>query len=56
MCIRDSNMNEVKRLCSNVLMMKNGKIIDEGTPNQLLKKHGQDNLEEVFLKLSRNEK
>ena len=50
------NMNEVKRLCSNVLMMKNGKIIDEGTPNQLLKKHGQDNLEEVFLKLSRNEK
>ena len=49
-------MNEVKRLCSNVLMMKNGKIIDEGTPNHLLKKHGQDNLEEVFLKLSRNEK
>ncbi len=50
------NMNEVKRLCSNVLMMKNGEIIDKGTPSELLKKHGQDNLEEVFLKLSRNEK
>ena len=50
------NMNEVKRLCSNVLMMKNGEIIDKGSPIELLKKHGQDNLEEVFLKLSRNEK
>ena len=37
-----------------IMLLKNGKIIDEGTPNQLLKKHGQDNLEEVFLKLSRS--
>ena len=46
-------MNEVKRLCSNVLMMKDGTIIDSGTPDELIKKHGRQNLEEVFLKLTR---
>ena len=49
------NMNEVSRLCKSVLMMKNGLIIDEGTPNSLIEKHGRKNLEEVFLKLSRSE-
>jgi ABC-2 type transport system ATP-binding protein len=48
------NMNEVKRLCSSVLMMKSGVIIDEGKPDELIKKHGRKNLEEVFLKLTRN--
>jgi len=49
------NMNEVSRLCKSVLMMKNGIIIDEGTPKDLIDKHGRKNLEEVFLKLSRSE-
>ena len=48
------NMDEVKRLCKNVLMMNNGVIIDKGTPEELIKKHGKRNLEEVFLKLNRN--
>ena len=48
------NMNEVKRLCNSVLMMKDGVIIDSGTPNNLIKKHGRKNLEEVFLELLRN--
>ncbi len=48
------NMNEVKRLCSSVLMMKDGAIIDKGKPDELIKKHGRQNLEEVFLKLTRN--
>ena len=47
------NMNEVKRLCSSVLMMKDGVIIDQGKPDELIKKHGRQNLEEVFLKLTR---
>ena len=49
------NMDEVKRLCKNVLMMKDGRIIDTGSPNELIKKHGKTNLEEVFLKLNRIE-
>ncbi len=48
------NMDEVTRLCSSVMMMKNGSIIDKGKPNDLIKKHGRQNLEEVFLKLIRN--
>jgi len=48
------NMNEVTRLCKTVLMMKDGTIIDKGYPEELIKKHGRKNLEEVFLKLSRS--
>ena len=48
------NMSEVTRLCKTVLMMKDGIIIDEGRPNELIEKHGRENLEEVFLKLSRS--
>ena len=47
------NMNEVKRLCKSILMMKDGKIIDRGTPSEIINKHGKKNLEEVFLKLNR---
>ena len=49
------NMAEVERLCSSVLMMKNGVIIDQESPKTLIKKHGRKNLEEVFLKLARIE-
>jgi ABC-2 type transport system ATP-binding protein len=47
------NMTEVERLCSSVLMMKKGSIIDSGKPEELILKHGRKNLEEVFLKLTR---
>ena len=47
------NMAEVERLCSSVLMMNKGSIIDEGSPEELIKKHGRKNMEEVFLKLTR---
>ncbi len=47
------NMNEVERLCSSVLMMKDGLIIDSGNPLELIKKHGRKNMEEVFLKLNK---
>jgi len=48
------NMNEVERLCDNIIMMKNGKIIDRGTCKEIIKKHGRNNLEETFLKLARS--
>ena len=47
------NMNEVERLCSEVMMMKNGTIIDKGTCYDLIHKHGRKNLEETFLKIVR---
>ena len=50
------NMSEVKRLCNSVLMMKDGIIVDSGKPNDLIKKYGRKNLEEVFLELVREQK
>ena len=47
------NMEEVKRLCSSVLMMKDGLIVDRGTPEELITKYGRRNLEEVFLEIAR---
>ena len=47
------NMAEVERLCSNVIMMNKGTIIDLGQPKELIKKHKRKNMEEVFLKLTR---
>ena len=47
-------MAEVERLCSHVLMMKQGRIVDRGTPDELLQRHGRDDLEEVFLDIARN--
>ncbi len=48
------NMDEVKRLCSSVMMMKDGIIVDSGAPKYLITKYGRKNLEEVFLELVRN--
>ena len=47
------NMSEVERLCYEVLMMKDGEIIDKGKCSDLVNKHGIKNLEEVFLKIVR---
>ena len=47
------NMSEVERLCSFVLMMNKGSIIDKGKPDELIRKHKRKNMEEVFLKLTR---
>tara|TARA_B100001121_G_scaffold291689_1_gene292652 strand:- start:33 stop:770 length:738 start_codon:yes stop_codon:yes gene_type:complete len=47
------NMSEVERLCSSVLMMNKGSIIDKGNPKELIQKHARNNMEEVFLKLTR---
>ena len=48
------NMKEVKRLCDKVIMMKQGQIVDSGTCEELIKKHGRKNLEETFLKIARS--
>jgi len=47
------NMAEVERLCSEVLMMKAGRIVDRGSPDALIDRYGRTNLEEVFLHIAR---
>ena len=47
------NMSEVERLCDTVIMMKEGLIVDKGTCEDLVSRHGRDNLEDTFLKIAR---
>ena len=47
-------MREVERLCDNIVMMKKGEIVDRGTCQELIAKHGRGNLEETFLKIARS--
>ena len=49
------NMNEVNRLCSDVLMMKQGQVVDRGTPAGLIEKYGRKTLEQVFLHIARRD-
>ena len=51
--IASHNMNEVERLCNEVMMMKGGEIIDKGKSSDLISKHGRKNLEDFFLKIVR---
>ena len=54
MLLASHNMKEVERLCSKIIMMKQGKIVDEGTCKDLINKHGRKNLEDTFLKIARS--
>jgi len=54
MLLASHNMKEVERLCNKIIMMKQGKIVDEGTCEQIINKHGRKNLEDTFLKIARS--
>jgi ABC-2 type transport system ATP-binding protein len=47
-------MAEVERLCTEVLMLKRGRIVDRGSPDDLLRRYGRDDLEAVFLDIARD--
>ena len=48
------NMPEVERLCDDVLMMKAGKIVDQGAPAELIARYGREDMEQVFLDVARD--
>jgi ABC-2 type transport system ATP-binding protein len=54
--IASHNMPEVERLCDQVLMMRQGRIVDQGAPRELIAKYGRETLEEVFLDVARGRK
>jgi ABC-2 type transport system ATP-binding protein len=47
------NMSEVERLCERVIILKKGRIEDDGTPAELLTRYERQSLEEVFLDVAR---
>lgn len=52
--VASHNMAEVERLCDDVLMLRDGRIVDQGPPQDLIDRYGRRNLEEVFLDVARN--
>jgi ABC-2 type transport system ATP-binding protein len=48
-------MREVERLCQRVVFMRRGKIVDDATPKELLKRYGRKNLEDVFIDVARGQ-
>jgi ABC-2 type transport system ATP-binding protein len=48
------NMAEVERLCSQVVMLKRGKVVDRGSPDDLLARYGRHDMEDVFLDIARD--
>tara|TARA_X000001036_G_scaffold98843_1_gene91811 strand:- start:4206 stop:4940 length:735 start_codon:yes stop_codon:yes gene_type:complete len=54
MLLASHNMKEVERLCDSIVMMKRGEIVDKGTCDELVQKHGRKNLEDTFLKIARS--
>jgi len=48
------NMPEVERMCDQVLIMQQGRIVDRGPPGALIAKYGRATMEEVFLDIARN--
>jgi ABC-2 type transport system ATP-binding protein len=48
------NMGEVERLAHHVLMLRRGRLVDQGSPGDLLARYGRDDLEDVFLDIARD--
>jgi ABC-2 type transport system ATP-binding protein len=53
MLLASHNMAEVERLCDHILMLQRGRIVDEGSPGDLLARYGRDTMEDVFLDIAR---
>lgn len=50
------NMEEVEEICDQVIFIQHGRLKDEGTPGDLVKKYGHKDLNDVFLHFARAEK
>jgi len=48
------NMGEVERMCDEVIMLRAGVVVDQGSPHSLLERYGRENMEEVFLDIARH--
>jgi ABC-2 type transport system ATP-binding protein len=53
MLLASHNMNEVERMCSDVIMLRAGSVVDQGSPGELIARYGRETMEEVFLDIAR---
>ena len=53
MLLASHNMSEVERMCADVIMLRAGSVVDQGSPAALIARYGRDTMEEVFLDIAR---
>jgi len=53
MLLASHNMGEVERMCDDVIMLREGRVVDQGSPQQLIARYGRENMDEVFLDVAR---
>jgi ABC-2 type transport system ATP-binding protein len=53
MLLASHNMGEVERMCDDVIMLRAGVVVDQGSPESLVARYGRADMEEVFLHIAR---
>jgi len=53
MLLASHHMGEVERMCDDVIMLRAGVVVDQGSPQQLIARYGRETMEEVFLDVAR---
>jgi ABC-2 type transport system ATP-binding protein len=53
MLLASHHMGEVERMCDDVIMLREGEVVDQGSPQALISRYGRANMEEVFLDIAR---
>ena len=53
MLLASHNMGEVERMCDDVIMLRAGVVVDQGSPEDLIARYGRADMEEVFLDIAR---
>ena len=48
-------MRDIEEVCDRVIFMHKGKVITEGTPQQLMEQSQHSSLEDVFIELARGQ-
>jgi len=53
MLLASHHMGEVERMCDDVIMLRAGVVVDQGSPRELIERYGRGTMEEVFLDVAR---
>jgi ABC-2 type transport system ATP-binding protein len=53
MLLASHHMGEVERMCDDVIMLRAGLVVDQGSPQDLLARYGRESMEQVFLDVAR---
>jgi ABC-2 type transport system ATP-binding protein len=53
MLFASHNMTEVERICDDVIVLREGRRVDQGPPRALIARYGRQTLEDVFIDIAR---